>query len=332
MNKFKLSAVAIIASLALTACGGGGGNNSNNQPKESTVNATQTTPAPKPLVDLTINIPMKNGNSVRLYNQDYPLGSIDTKLKNIEGKEVAKFVGTNRSYSLHGVAIWSENGADNITQQLIDLQTGTNYSVGTANNRSQLEQVAMNVKGQALIDAVNNTFRTTPSVPYRTLISAGVVTPPSVTTDKDGNKIYSLPDTLRGKALYKGDAVRYDSLSLRARHIGETTLNVDFDKKTISGKIDTDDHRRNIELKETPISIKEATETTGAYITFGENRDSKVKNAVAHGNNLYNTVSGTYSGQFYGPNAEEVGGIVRFGADGEAISSEDSTSFSAVKQ
>ena len=36
MNKFKLSAVAIIASLVLTACGGGGGNNSNNQPKEST--------------------------------------------------------------------------------------------------------------------------------------------------------------------------------------------------------------------------------------------------------------------------------------------------------
>ena len=33
MNKFKLSAVAIIASLALTACGGGGGNNSNNQKK-----------------------------------------------------------------------------------------------------------------------------------------------------------------------------------------------------------------------------------------------------------------------------------------------------------
>jgi hypothetical protein len=331
MNKFKLSAVAIIASLALTACGGGGGNNSNNQPKESTVNATQTTPAPKPIADLRVNIPMKNNNTASIYNKDYSLGSIDTKLKNSEGKEVAKFVGTNRSYSLHGVAVWSENGADNITQQLIDLQTGTNYSVGTANNRSQLEQVAMNVKGQALIDAVNNTFRTTPSVPYRTLISAGVITPPSVISDKDGNKTYSLPDTLRGKALYKGDAVRYDSLSLRARHVGETTLNVDFDKKTISGKINTDDHRRNIELKETPIRVIEPTETTPGYIGFGD-KNSKENNAVAHGNHLYNTVSGNYSGQFYGPNAEEVGGIVRFGADGEAISSEDSTSFSAVKQ
>jgi len=332
MNKFKLSAVAIIASLALTACGGGGGNNSNNQPKESTVNSTETRAAPKPLVDLPIDIPMKNDNSAPLYNKDYPLGSIDTKLKNSEGKEVAKFVGTNRSYSIHGVAVWSENGVDNITQKLIDLQTGTNYSLGTENNRTQLEKIAMNVKGQALVDAVNNTFRTTPTVPYRTLISAGVITPPLVTSDKDGKKIYSLPDTLKGKAVYKGDAARYDSLSLRARHIGETTLNVDFDKKTVSGKINTDDHRRNIELKETLIRVIEPTENTAAYIAFGDDKDSKEKSAVAHGNHLYNTVSGTYSGRFYGPNAEEAGGIVRFGADGEAISSEDSTSFSAVKQ
>ena len=50
MNKFKLSAVAIIASLVLTACGGGGGNNSNNQPKESTVNQTAST-QPTPRID-----------------------------------------------------------------------------------------------------------------------------------------------------------------------------------------------------------------------------------------------------------------------------------------
>ena len=308
MNNFKLSAVAIIASLVLTACGGGGGNNSNNQPKESTVNQTAST-QPTPRIDFE---PMPSRIVGQIDSNDYESGTIEKIWKNGDGKEKAKMLAENQRYTWNGIIVRSENPS--VGQQLINLDQ--KILLNTETNRANLSTLGLDSN-------LNHTFK-------------GYI------TSHDSETFYQIglltPDTripTSGKATYKGNALRYDMVSLRPRGVGETVLNVDFTNKKIEGKITTENHRRNIILLPTSLGTKPENTTTQ---TNSAGEEEKIPlaifsgKAIAEGNLIYpKDVEGTYRGGLAGPNAEEAAGIVDFGST-EQVSGETPVSFSAVKQ
>ncbi len=289
MNKFKLSAVAILASLALTACGGGGGSNSNNnQPKESTINQTASNRPTIPGYDF----PPLNINGHKIDKDDYALGTIKMSLDRPIGAD--KLLAENRQYSWNGIIVKFQNPS--VGQQLINLDP--TIQLDTETNRANLASLGLN-------PALNHTFKGYITSHHATTFFQTLETPPDSAILKSG------------KATYKGNAIRYDMVSLRPKGVGETVLNVDFDgeKGKIEGKITTEDHRREIILQQTNLD--------GARFTG---------KAVAEGNLIYpEDVPGTYYGSLAGPNAEEVAGMVDFGSK-EQVSGETPVSFSAVKQ
>lgn len=106
-----------------------------------------------------------------------------------------------------------------------------------------------------------------------------------------GEKATNLP---RGSATYIGDAVWASGFSGEIKKGGSTLLNVDFDNKTVEGKIEFDalkDNRsRDITLHKTALS---GTEFQGkASVLFNDN--------------------GTYKGGLFGKGATEAAGIVEF--------------------
>ena len=292
MNKFKLSAVAIIASLALTACGGGGGNNSdNNQPKESTINQTASNRPTIPGYDF----PPLDIYEHKIDKDDHALGTIKMSLDRPIGAD--KLLAENRQYSWNGIIVKFQNPS--VGQQLINLDP--TIQLDTETNRANLKTLGLNPD-------LNHTFKGYITSHDATTFFQTLPTPDS-----------AIPKS--GKATYKGNAIRYDMVSLRPKGVGETVLNVDFDDKTdngkgkIEGQITTEDHRRKI--------ILQRTDLDGAKF--------KGK-AVAEANLIYpEDVSGTYYGSLAGPNAEEVAGMVDFGSKKQVLG-ETPVSFSAVKQ
>ena len=293
MNNFKLSVVAIIASLALTACGGGGGSNSdNNQPKESTINQTASNRPTIPDYDF----PPLNINGHKIDKDDHPLGTIKMSLDRPIGAD--KLLAENRQYSWNGIIVKFQNPS--VGQQLMNLDP--TIQLDTETNRANLKSLGLNPD-------LNHTFKgyitSNNAEPFfQTLL------PPDSAIPKSG------------KVTYKGNAIRYDMVSLRPKGVGETVLNVDFDdrnetrKGTIEGKITTEDHRREIILQRTDLLARGKFEGK----------------AVAEANLIYpEDVSGKYYGSLAGPNAEEAAGMVDFGSK-EHVLGETPVSFSAVKQ
>ena len=310
MNNFKLSAVAIIASLALTACGGGGGGNSNNnQPKESTINQTGST-QPTPRIDFE---PMTSRIVGQIDSNDYELGTIEKTWKSAAG-EKAKMLAENRKYTWNGVIVRSQNPS--VGQQLINLDP--TIQLDTETNRANLTTLGLNSN-------LNHTFKG-----YITSYDSETFFQAVEPADS------SIPES--GKATYKGNAIRYDMASLRPKGAGETVLDVDFGQKKIEGKITTEDHRRNIILLQTPLLLAsaKAEKTTGTNSSEVKARiplASFSGKAVAEGNLIYpKDVEGTYEGVLVGPNAEEAAGAIRFGNTKEHLLGETPVSFSAVKQ
>ena len=279
MNNFKLSAVAIIASLALTACGGGGGSNSNNnQPKESTINQTASNRPTIPDYDF----PPLNINGHKIDKDDHALGTIKMSLYRPIGAD--KLLAENRQYSWNGIIVKFQNPS--VGQQLMNLDP--TIQLDTETNRANLASLGLNPD-------LNHTFKG-----YITSHNAE----PFFQTLRTPDSAIPKP----GKATYKGYAIRYDMVSLGLKSVGETVLNVDFDDKTengkgkIEGKITTKDHRREIILQRT--NLLDGAKFNGT--------------AVAEANLIYpEDVSGTYRGELAGPNAEEGAGEVRISGKGE---------------
>ena len=63
-----------------------------------------------------------------------------------------------------------------------------------------------------------------------------------------GDKTVNVPQS--GKAVYHGNAVRWDSVKDQVLNNGESTLNVDFGERTVDGKIIFKGFRRDITLEE----------------------------------------------------------------------------------
>lgn len=107
-----------------------------------------------------------------------------------------------------------------------------------------------------------------------------------------GTKATDIPAS--GKATYVGDAVWLGSLSNSYRQGGTTTLNVDFGRKTVDGKIAfsllNDGRSRDITLHPTALNGSEF----------------KGKASV-----LFNS-NGTYQGALFGKGATEAAGLVQF--------------------
>ena len=308
MNKFKLSAVAIIASLVLTACGGGGGNNSNNQPKESTINQTGPTQS-TPQIDFPVMTARLVGE---VDKNDYELGSVEKTWKS-GASEKAKMLAENRQYTWNGIIVRSETPSAG--QQLINLNPNIQLDIET--NRANLSTLGTNSN-------LNHAFKgSITSYDSETFFQA--VSPPDSV----------IPTS--GKATYKGNAIRYDIVSLRPRGVGETVINVDFTNKKIDGRITTEGHRRNIILL--PTSLGTRHDSTKMINSSGEEVEEKTPlaffngKAIAEANLIYpKDVEGTYNGALAGPNVEEVAGSVDFGNTTEQVSGETPISFSAVKQ
>ncbi len=264
MNKFKLSALVLATSFALTACGGGGGGSGGT----STENASSTQlntgytyqAATAPVPGLYI-FKDSNGNpvsnrkfvpsevtsgsvlsTVEIDRDALPQGSIQEASVRSYGKEIGKLTGYNRQYSIAGAIAVLEN--DGVTAQTIlnlaKSPLGSNLSVLGAK------------------EWLASTWRLSADKPETYIFAGG-----------DMTRYYDNIGLMKGNAVYKGNASRYDRLSARVRHIGETTLNVNFNEKTIEGEINTDDHRRNIRLVKTDIVGLTATgeTTTQAAIT-----------------------------------------------------------------
>ena len=106
-----------------------------------------------------------------------------------------------------------------------------------------------------------------------------------------GDKTDDVPTS--GTATYKGNAVRWDTSSDKVLTDGTSTINVDFDKRTVNGKIDMPGLRRNITLNEGKLRGAEYAGT--ASVTGNHN--------------------GRYEGALYGANAQETAGQVSFSDD-----------------
>ncbi|ACL32540.1 transferrin-binding protein-like solute binding protein [Glaesserella parasuis] len=138
------------------------------------------------------------------------------------------------------------------------------------------------------------------NLPYS---AVGYVLPADVSTDEYGRVIDSRANNYmaevvgaRTEILPKGSA-HYEGVSFGANSEGKLKLSINFSDKTISGSV-TD--RKLLSTKEAlaDISLKEAN-----ISAVGEHHFSGV--AESQG------IQGSYYGSFFGPNAEEVGGIIR---------------------
>ena len=106
-----------------------------------------------------------------------------------------------------------------------------------------------------------------------------------------GDKTVNVPQS--GKAVYHGNAVRWDTVKDQVLNNGESTLNVDFGERTVDGKIIFKGFRRDITLEEGALR---GAEYKGTASVVG---DSK----------------GRYEGALYGENAQETAGQVVFPDD-----------------
>lgn len=126
----------------------------------------------------------------------------------------------------------------------------------------------------------------------------------------------SIVSSMKGKAIYKGNAIRYDNVTSELSNVGKSTFDVDFDNKKIKGELAMKGLRRNISLKETDIK--------------GNGFNGK---AVAGENSVFITREGNYEGKFFGPKAEELSGKATFEWNTLIGKVSDlNTSFSADKQ
>lgn len=137
----------------------------------------------------------------------------------------------------------------------------------------------------------------------RAYSAVGYVLPIDVLTDNYGRVIDSrannyMADVVgaRTEVLPTGSA-HYEGISFGANSEGKLKLSIDFSNNTVSGSV-TD--RKLLSTKESlaDISLKEAN-----ISAVGEHHFSGI--AESQG------VQGSYYGSFFGPNAEEVGGIIR---------------------
>lgn len=103
-----------------------------------------------------------------------------------------------------------------------------------------------------------------------------------------GDKTENVPQS--GKAVYKGNAVRWDTIKDGVYSDGESTLNVDFADRTVNGNIRLPGARRNITLNEGPLR---GAEYRGTASVVGNDK-------------------GRYEGALYGENAKETAGQVVF--------------------
>lgn len=113
----------------------------------------------------------------------------------------------------------------------------------------------------------------------------------------------------RGSATYIGDAVWANGLTGNIRRGGSTILNVDFDEKTVEGKIAfealSDIRSQDITLHQTKL---DGSQFSGkASVLFNDN--------------------GTYEGALFGNGAKEAAGIVEFKKESEL-----NTSFGGKRQ
>lgn len=102
----------------------------------------------------------------------------------------------------------------------------------------------------------------------------------------------------KGSATYVGNAVRYSNVRNDIQVDGKSRLDVNFDKKTVSGYIDMPD-ARDITLHETAINGSKFAGNASVLLNNG----------------------GSYEGGFFGPNAEEAAGIVKFENNGDLTTS-----------
>ena len=117
-----------------------------------------------------------------------------------------------------------------------------------------------------------------------------------------GDKTDNVPQS--GKAVYHGNAVRWDTVGDKVYTKGESTLNVDFGERIVDGKIILPGMRRDIDLKQGRLR---GAEYSG--------------NASVVGND-----KGRYEGALYGENAKETAGQVVFPNDSSL-----NTSFGGVR-
>ena len=106
----------------------------------------------------------------------------------------------------------------------------------------------------------------------------------------------SLP--IEGKATYTGKAFNYGNN-------GDLIYNVDFSSRKGSGKITGFDEFGTITLEEAPLQVRQISKTVG--IQGGVAYEKQ----VFSGYTGYEDKRGGYGVDFYGPNAEEIGGSIR---------------------
>ncbi|WP_424409941.1 Slam-dependent surface lipoprotein [Pasteurella sp. PK-2025] len=283
MKIAKLASLVISIS-TLTACGGGGG--SGGQPTDS-----QPTQMDRKETHSAFNLPKEQLRKL-------PIGKVEN-----EDVAFGRVTGYNNKYSFNGA--WKEvKNKDEVKELLVE-----NIRIPIANKFATvggLTGVALSKTFEALWNVAVKDDGSQRDVFY-----FGHETPASVI------------DKQKGKAVYKGNATRYDNVKSQLANIGQSTLNVDFDTKKVKGELDINGLRRNIVLEETDIK---------------GNRFEGV--AVAGKNHVLRSVKGHYEGKFFGPNAEEIAGEARFkdkedGGEKDAIIGklkDLNTSFSAEKQ
>ncbi|QIM63291.1 hypothetical protein A1D29_08370 [Pasteurellaceae bacterium Orientalotternb1] len=329
MKIAKLTSL-IVSVAVLSACGGGGNSNNSGSPitkqenankqesqsKSETNNASQaeTRKDKESTKDNETAKPVEPTNSVKPTN---PTESTNIISPSKESQADPKFIelrqlplgevknedvgfgivtGYNNKYSFNGA--WKEKKEkDQLTELVLN---GIKVKIATS-----LKGVG-GLAGYALSEAFTSAWNViNDDGSQRDVFYFGSETPLSVMENQ------------KGKAIYKGNATRYDNIKGELANVGSSAIYVDFDTKKIKGELDIRWPRRNISLKEADIR---GNQFTGKALA-GE--DSL----------LWTTREGHYEGKFFGPNAEEVSGVARFKGNANIGKLEDlNTSFSAEKQ
>ncbi len=135
--------------------------------------------------------------------------------------------------------------------------------------------------------------------------TVGIQTPASVVANQTATATYTGRMDFR---TYPNTLTAREALS-RVSYFGDLSMNVNFDANTIRG---TANLSKSVEDTGTDVLVGVVTFASAPIIGNGFDGDFTLDNALHDDIGLNATPTGNYSGNFFGPNANDLAGVMRF--------------------
>ncbi len=135
--------------------------------------------------------------------------------------------------------------------------------------------------------------------------TVGIQTPASVVTNQTATATYGGRIDIRTRP---ERVTSLDDLS-RGNYYGDLTMNVDFDVNTLAGTADIARYGEGIDPT---VVVGVANFASAPIIGNGFEGNFTLDSALRTDIGLTGNPTGTYSGNFFGPNADDLAGVIRF--------------------